>query len=77
LECLWRKHIHEAIAEEEKIRVEWYVPRYTTGQLEFMATGLDAFAREIEEKQDDGKRPGDEHLVTILRDYRNSIRDEL
>jgi hypothetical protein len=77
LECLWRKHIYEAIAEEEKIRVEWYVPRYTSGQLEFMATGLDAFAREIEEKQDDGKRPGDEHLVTILRDYRNAIRAEL
>ncbi len=77
LGCLWRIHIHEAIAYEEKKRLDWYVPKYTPGQLEFMVTGLDAFAREIEEKQDDGKRPGDEHLVMILRDYRNAIRAEL
>ncbi|KAL3817564.1 hypothetical protein ACHAXA_010583 [Cyclostephanos tholiformis] len=74
LGCLWHKHIYEAIAEEEKKLAGWYVPKYSRGQLEFMATGLDAFAREIEEKRDDDKRPGDEQLITILREYRNAIR---
>jgi hypothetical protein len=76
LECLWREHIHGAIADEEKKRGDWYVPKYTKRQLEFMATGLDNFVREIEEKQDDGKRPGDGHLMTILRDYSSAIRSD-
>jgi hypothetical protein len=76
LECLWHGHIREAYIEENKKLVDWYVPRYTLRQLEFMSTGLDAFAREIEEKRDEDKRPGDERLITILREYINAIRAE-
>lgn len=72
LECIWHQKIREAmLAEETKLEDEgWYVPDYHEEQRNLIAAELDTFASEIH----DGKpRPGDEQLIRILHEYRDSI----
>ncbi|KAL7530513.1 hypothetical protein ACHAWF_003408 [Thalassiosira exigua] len=82
--CLWYKHFYEVLSAEENKRAEegWFLPEYTDKQLEMMVRELEAFQKEIIEKQDfhgekfDG-RPGDAHLIGILRDYASSVKHRL
>lgn len=73
LECMWKKHFYQPMLAEEKRRADdgWYVPDYTKEQLEMMASGLETFGKEIMQMQTDEnmKRPGDVHLIIILRSY--------
>ena len=70
LECLWRKEVDEAIKEEVKKQVEWYTPNYQPDLARFLAAKLEAFAKEI---SGGNPRPGDEELINILHEYRDSI----
>ncbi|KAL7538610.1 hypothetical protein ACHAXR_008682 [Thalassiosira sp. AJA248-18] len=84
VECLWRTHFYEPLIAEEKKHTEqgWYVPEFTTEQMEYMASRLEAFADQIKEKQTIdvaklGRRPGDDHLISILADYASSVRKRM
>lgn len=76
--CLWHRHFYTSFMEEEKKKAEegWYEHKYTKEQLEMLATGLDTFVEEINQKQD-SKRPGDAHLVAILSGYSKDIRKKM
>jgi len=82
VECLWHRYIYEPlVAENKKLTEEgWYDPEYTTVQLELIASELEKFGEEIKEKlrsqdEENGRRPGDEHLIAILYDYASTVRD--
>ena len=70
LECLWLKQVDEAIKEEKQKQIEWYTPNYNPDLARSLAAKLDAFAKEIAEGN---PRPGDEVLINILYEYRDSI----
>ena len=61
--------------EDEKRRTEWYQPKFTDDQKDVIFAGLDQFAREIEQAQDNSNttRPSDNDLIVILRDYMKVI----
>lgn len=73
LECMWFKHVKETIQSENKKHIDdgWYVPNYTTDQKQMLASELDKFANEIAASKE--TRPGDDELVGILHEYRDSI----
>jgi hypothetical protein len=73
LECMWFKHVKETIHSENKKHIDdgWYVPNYTTDQKQMLASELDKFANEIAASKE--TRPGDDELVGILHEYRDSI----
>ena len=69
--CLWYRHMFAPMMEDVKKRTDWYEPRYTNEQKVMIVAGLDRFANEIEQKQenDSEKRPGDEDRMAILGNY--------
>jgi len=75
-ECLWHKHILAPTLEDDKKRVGWYVPQFKVEQKDAIVDGLDQFASEIEQAQenDNMTRPRDKDLIAILRDCIEVIR---
>ena len=79
--CLWHKHIHEPLIQEEEKHADegWYEPEYTKEQLEHMAIGLEKFMNEIQQtlKDENKVRRSDMHLIAILRDYVKTVREKI
>ncbi|KAL7520336.1 hypothetical protein ACHAWX_005060 [Stephanocyclus meneghinianus] len=79
LECIWLKHVREPIIVEEKRLANegWYTPEYQPIQKQMLMTMLESFAEELESHANGGDvrkvRPGDEELIGILQEYRDSI----
>ncbi|KAL3783559.1 hypothetical protein ACHAWO_003265 [Cyclotella atomus] len=72
LECMWYKKVRELMIAEEKNRIEegWYTPDYQPEQRQLLAVELTKFAAQVSEGD---SRPGDEQLLAILNEYRDSI----
>ncbi|KAL3779692.1 hypothetical protein HJC23_010560 [Cyclotella cryptica] len=77
LECTWLKQVREAINAEDTRRATegWYTPEYRPEQKQMLATMLETFAEEVAShaKGDDGVPRGDDELIGILHEYKDSI----